>query len=1531
MAQGNNISSVNSFEGGLVTDLHNLTSPSNTVVDSLNMELVTIGNDQYIYQNIRANKKIAVDFPMYTENGVEYQFIPLGLKVHNNIAYILAGAFKKDGTFLTGTIGTFPSPNWAYLNDSSKGSSRLYDVFSPLYNYKKDGESSHTGPFISKKFEFERNRHIDIEIQGDFDNSVNILFTDNKNNLSIINSRFKRLESNDVVKLADRLGLNDSNTYSKSDWDRITLIQNTNFPVTVVDDEDKPGFTVAEGGYLRGGGYRYYFKYSTQEGNTTEILYESPLIPIANGNLGLNKSQLSDKLVRFTLKNLDTSYTGIKVYFAHFDGEDQAEMELFTIDYIYTYDNESTTVIVHSGLEEVSPVDISEINVGFTPIDTVRSAVIINDRLALAGASSTISESDLDILSSAAKDVTLWEKTIPLEDSYANANASANKLGYWKGEVYEFATVFMLKNKGLSPAFPVTGMDNFLGLQSDFLNNSYPEYDSLLDSDGFAHGYLINNKGIFRTSNQGKIYTPTVDGKGVRHVTYIEANVSSFKNNLALDSIAAGFFIVRRKRIKNVLLQGMAVPTLKVPAKYPSLYDGVLEKQAGLSASRRYLLKHFGNPEDANEGDNATIGFNGPYSAITVGDKASFNADFDTVFTPQPTQILNVLTAEKSWVVSGALGQNISYPFPGWSPIASDPIGETIDREGNLTGKMHIAFYSCELEMNLKNVKGYLNGIDPEIEIQNAAKRCSPLGYTYTGFSYKSTANIIVYLGEEVSMNKAPWTTIPSKAVKATILDSGRAVYSNGGFSSKIDRSFGLISENTLSTDTDDLDNNSLNSVVSISYGLPYRVYDSRYSQDAEKINRLSSNSLYYPNSNTKKSFFPYSLVSQSYSTYVGIRVEASKAGSLPIFHYSSNIHKSTDNYTNTSEVIVNENNPLNDDLYYVNTGHLANIFRSATGRWQSADIRSIYKFDSNKAYYAVTDRNKITGLNTVDIFRGDGFISKIFKKVTYKNGVPSSKSATASDIKDYGTGLISAKSNSVDSADVFEAEREDLGRNLLDVGQVIEVVTLSNINADIRSTEKFSDEESLLFGQDRDFFPNKENIFGEARPDSSAYNHGYSGEDNPIAYFRIEANSPSFNTEFPNRVLLSERNKTQSFFNSFRDLKGFNFRDYGVELGPIIKLASIKNILLTIHPTGVLAIGVDDKTLVAEGSDVYVNTAQSLSPTSKTISEIYGSVHPESVVKTDLSIAGVDYNASAVWIFQGDKLSIISEFAIRTLLDKYKNNIDTGSFEGGVEGVSYNSRVYSTFNYSKHTLYISYVAEDVTTKKQYHVGTVSYSTVLSKWMSRISEGNKFSMFIGANTYTSGFKALKNGVEVSDYTIWKEDSLLNTNGNNVRARLRGINYNYEFEIIINKEPALEKILNNIRLITNKSIPIKVVYTTSGDENDAARNIWEKRDSTDLEEENGLFTSSFGNKKIEQKIITRNKSARNHLRLGILDENAYYKNSGLYIEVGKVSALSRKSIGTKRIRDKSIKVRFIYSGNDETFLQGIISMLSISHS
>jgi hypothetical protein len=45
-------------------------------------------------------------------------------------------------------------------------------------------------------------------------------------------------------------------------------------------------------------------------------------------------------------------------------------MEVFKINYVFSYGDTDSIVISHTGLEDVS-LDSSEINSGFTPIDTI--------------------------------------------------------------------------------------------------------------------------------------------------------------------------------------------------------------------------------------------------------------------------------------------------------------------------------------------------------------------------------------------------------------------------------------------------------------------------------------------------------------------------------------------------------------------------------------------------------------------------------------------------------------------------------------------------------------------------------------------------------------------------------------------------------------------------------------------------------------------------------------------------------------------------------------------------------------------------------------------------------------------------------------------------------------------------------------------------------------------------------------------------------------------------------------------------------
>jgi hypothetical protein len=65
---------------------------------------------------------------------------------------------------------------------------------------------------------------------------------------------------------------------------------------------------------------------------------------------------------------------------------------------------------------------------------------------------------------------------------------------------------------------------------------------------------------------------------------------------------------------------------------------------------------------------------------------------------------------------------------------------------------MHLAFYSCELELNFSAIKGNLNGINPEIRVQ--LLETLHLWLTYTELKaglplFKSEPNLIIRHAEK--------------------------------------------------------------------------------------------------------------------------------------------------------------------------------------------------------------------------------------------------------------------------------------------------------------------------------------------------------------------------------------------------------------------------------------------------------------------------------------------------------------------------------------------------------------------------------------------------------------------------------------------------------------------------------------------------------------------------------------------------------------------------------------------------------------
>lgn len=1556
---GQQIKTNNTFNGGLVTDFHELSFPNHACSDVLNMEIITSGEDQNIFQNIKGDLEV-VDLGEHVSGGITYKYVPLGVKIHNNIAYIVAGAFAQDGTFKMGTIGTFPSPNWEDLNDPDNGMSRLDEVFRPFHNFKKATSrgvaSSYTQPFESIRFAFERNKFIDIVIQPIYDRSVNVIFTDDIFPVRIINSRFRATDNPAIYKLADLIAAIDSNQYDDDDWDRIELVQTANFNLKVTS------MVVSPGGALIGGGYRYFFKYVTAEKNNTDIIYESPFFPISQKNLGISKSEESDKQVTFTIQNIDTSYSGIELYFAHTDGITEATLEIFKINFIYTINKETTNmVITHTGRESVTPVAIDDLNSPYTPIKSAATIDIIQDRLALANVESNIDEADFTVLEEAAKSMTIWERRTSIEKDYSDPNMVIQKLGYWPGEVYEFGVMFEMKGSGISPVFPLTGMDNFADEQDAINNNEYPAF-TIDNSTGFSKTGLFNHKGLFRMSNTGDIYEP-INGSSLRHVRYLSIYVAHLSTNTELTALVQRFSIVKRKRRKNVMLQGMICPTLKIPSSRLGVSPLANGQFLEMPFSHRWI--GYAYNQITRLGLNY---FDMPMQQYNFGSGifGSENTDIDinlfpkTSFIPQPSVFVSLTTALRAWTIYGNIsqtGDETDYVFE--NNIKSGQVSST----PNILPSQSLAFYSAELDLNGPNIAEKLTGVDFGIEIQDGL-RLNPLfqkGLSpFASFSgeimvkynsghsmwnrtigeEKESASLVLNILETISYDRALFKQYDGQITKGSLVSSGAVISAADAFTGSVSRNIGFIAGSNKSAIDSPLhvhkDYTSSDNIAPFSLGIN------------SKVNTAENGDPYVHGGEPRSSnddFKPLALMCNSFSTYIGIELDliGSEDEAISFLYgvpWMRNLPIYLDNGVKPAHLTGILNYSQFAENGTANVGHLAHIFNSSSGRWSQSVIVDLYKQDTNAPYFAVTDLTNILVSSGnppkhVIFFRGDAYISNIFKRVAYKNGITGVDAVSESDVGIFGVGIAQSIKNDFNRENFLESEKIDEGLNLYDTEQILELVSYSNINADIRSTERVSNEETAVYGYDRDFYPHKKSLSSDDRADSTGYNKGYTGDLNPLPYFRIEEGLQFIASVFPNRIMLTEKNRSDTVLNSFRALRGANSRDYGAEYGPIIKIVSLKTILLSIHPVGILSIGVDERTLIAEGTDIFVDTAAALNPIPVIISDVIGSTQAESIVKTDYTVYGVDYNASAIWMFLGDKIKIISEFVIKSLLDNYKKQLETGDFSTGRERVgesgasrtadtvdpkTYTPRVYSIYNREKHNIVFSYVAEDVETKKQFTVGTVVYNTVEQKWISRLTKGIKFSYSLSSDEYINGVTA--------PHKIWKADALVDPiSGKNIRNKQQGQNVPCEFEIIVNEYPTFEKILENIQLVCNKNIPDTVVYTMVGDYNQAADEIWGEEGSGNEAPNQAIsFKHNSLERVVEQPLVTRVNGSRQ----SILLQNAYYKNNNLYIEVGKVSP-SIKDNDNKRIRDKAIRVRFIYTGSDALFIQNIISVLSLSSS
>jgi hypothetical protein len=430
----------------------------------------------------------------------------------------------------------------------------------------------------TNKLGFDLNHPVDIITQQSYDGSVNLIINDGSTNPKLINTRFSTTGMN-TYQIVDRQGDNDTNIYDENTFSSdISLYKKTN----TIPELTFEGLST--NGNLKVGNYVFYFKLADADGNETDFIAESGIVTCYIGNIndpfseeGGMRDENSHKAVTFLLSNIDSSYNNIVVYFTRSSSD--IDGNYFTsahkLNKQFSVYNKNARITVTGYEEEIPNISLNDINVAYNVIDHALCQTANQNMLFMGNVANAdlpykeLTDLSLRFLpqintSNSIGHVDQNYKDSTGEYEYYNANNIYYKLGYWNDEIYRFGVVYILNDYTLSPVFNVRGIRNLYDATSSRSETSF-DYYPVRNKNG-EREYIEIDKETFSLRNTNE------NCKGVVHIVCNGVNQMgsetipigiNFKiQSDAIDELknyVKGFFFVRQRRKPTTLCQAITI------------------------------------------------------------------------------------------------------------------------------------------------------------------------------------------------------------------------------------------------------------------------------------------------------------------------------------------------------------------------------------------------------------------------------------------------------------------------------------------------------------------------------------------------------------------------------------------------------------------------------------------------------------------------------------------------------------------------------------------------------------------------------------------------------------------------------------------------------------------------------------------------------------------------------------------------------------------------------------------------------------
>ena len=381
----------------------------------------------------------------------------------------------------------------------------------------------------------------------------------------------------------------------------------------------------------------------------------------------------------------------------------------------------------------------------------------------------------------------------------------------------------------------------------------------------------------------------------------------------------------------------------------------------------------------------------------------------------------------------------------------------------------------------------------------------------------------------------------------------------------------------------------------------------------------------------------------QCYSTRAGAAEEVKQISFLDSQDYNAN------NYNILRGIwcpIIGINSYTdNGGLYNIKIKNFSTVFEQEYFKIRGND---------NSPFYSITDRYSIDETpDYITAFRGDCYTATVTMRL--QRNFTDSDVPVNELIVDPNTWKNNYKGYNTTSEDEWlSINRADV--NTCPIGSWITWKCLSNYNLGLRSKDYTNVEETALMGNPRSFYPITGLSVNNKVPESWKLNDGYSSTVSKKSFLPVQ-DIPYTRDIFDTRIMFSNVQQDDAFQNAYRIFQGLSFEDMDRQYGGLVKLISWGTSLLAIFEHGITIIPVNEKALIATtaGQSVHMYGEGVLQKQMTVISQDYGTIWSESIIRTPIGVYGVDTYAKKIWRFSQNKgLELISDSKIQRFLNDH-------------------------------------------------------------------------------------------------------------------------------------------------------------------------------------------------------------------------------------------------------------------------------------